>query len=90
MVAADGKPRTKGTILAIVDPAIPHVPAFIINFVLGVVAPFAHRQIKALLDHQFDDEEKPFPKRLAANPELYERIRTVVREGLEKHYGIES
>lgn len=87
---ADGTPNTKGTILAIVDPRIPHVPAFLVNFVLRVVAPFAHRQIERLLEHEFDNPSKPFPQRMAAHPELYGRVRTAVSKGLEKYYSIQS
>ena len=85
--AADGTPRTKGTILQIVNPHVPHVPGFIVNFVLGVLAPFAHRQIVKLLADEFDSPAKPFPQRIAANPQLYQRVRDVVEEGLAYHYG---
>ena len=85
--STDGIPRTKGTILQIVNPHVPHVPGFIVNFVLSVLAPFAHRQIVKLLADEFDSPTKPFPQRIAANPQLYQRVRDVVEEGLAYHYG---
>ena len=87
-VVAEGKPRTKGTIMARIDPHLPHVPQFLVTFVLSVLAPFAHRMIKQLLRKDFADPSKPFPRRMAAQPELYDRVRETVAEGLAKHYGI--
>ena len=57
------------------------------NFVLGVLAPFAHKQIIKLLADEFESDDKPFPRRMAANPQLYDRVREVVKEGLAHHYG---
>ena len=37
--AADGTPRTEGTMMIHMDPHIPYIPAFLLNFVLGVLAP---------------------------------------------------
>lgn len=71
----------------IIDAHVPHVPAFIVNWVLGVMAPFAHKQIKKLLANDYDDPQKPFPRRMAENQLLYDKVRKTVKEGLEKHYG---
>lgn len=45
-VCADGRPRTKGTVLAHLDPRVPFVPAFLVNFMLKVASPFAFRMMK--------------------------------------------
>lgn len=82
--------RTKGSIVMIIDAHVPHVPSFIVNWVLGVMAPFAHRQIKKLLRDDYDSPEKPFPKRMAQHPELYDKVRKSVKVGLEKHYGAQN
>ena len=74
--------------MCIVDPHISHVPAFIVNFVLGVLTPFAHRQIRRLLQDGFRDPGQPFPRRMAAHPELYDQVRGIVKAGLARHYGI--
>lgn len=37
--APDGTPRTEGSLLLHLDPHIPFIPAFLLNFVLGVLAP---------------------------------------------------
>lgn len=37
--APDGSPRTEGSLLVHIDPHIPFLPAFLLNFVLGVLAP---------------------------------------------------
>ena len=37
--APDGSPRTEGSLLLHLDPHIPFLPAFLLNFVLGVLAP---------------------------------------------------
>jgi hypothetical protein len=34
-----GAPRTEGSLLIHLDPHIPFIPAFLLNFVLGVLAP---------------------------------------------------
>ena len=87
--SAGDSARTKGTIVMVIDAHVPHVPAFIINWVLGVMAPFAHKQIKTLLQNEFDDPSKLFPKRMAENEYLYNKVRQTVKEGLERHYGPE-
>lgn len=37
--APDGTSRTEGSLLLHLDPHIPFIPAFLLNFVLGVLAP---------------------------------------------------
>jgi len=41
-----GKPRTFCQLMVHIDPHIPMVPAFLMNFVLGVLAPYIFSQIK--------------------------------------------
>jgi len=53
---------------------------------IGVIEPSSASS--NVLQDEFDDPSKPFPKRMAAHPELYDRVRTVVREGFLLHYGI--
>ncbi len=45
-VCADGRPRTKGVVLAHLDPQVPFVPPFLVNFLLKVASPFAFRMMK--------------------------------------------
>lgn len=70
------------------DPHFPKVPAFVLNFLLGVVVPYVHSQVKRLLETEFDDPKKPHPQRMAAKSELYGRVCQALEKGMLKHYGI--
>lgn len=50
-VCADGKPRTKGTVVAHLDPRLPFVPSFLVNFMLKVASPFAFKMMKKVPAH---------------------------------------
>ena len=45
-VGPGGRPRTFCQLMVHIDPHIPMVPAFLMNFVLGVLAPYIFSQIK--------------------------------------------
>ena len=42
---ADGKHRTRATAMAHINPHLPFVPAFLVNFILRVASPFAYRMM---------------------------------------------
>lgn len=75
------------TIFLILDPQMLVMPGYVVNTFLGVVAPAIYRQMKRVMDNEFDSNEKPFPRRQAANQSLYQHVRQVVREGMAYHYG---
>lgn len=85
---ADGTPQTKSTLLQVFDTQMPQMPRFVVNFFLGVMSPFIIRQFGHILDTEFDSSDKPFPRRLAANPELYQHVQEAAKESLARHYGI--
>ena len=41
----DGTPRTEAALMVHLDPHIPFIPAFLLNFVLGVLAPYIFNQV---------------------------------------------
>ena len=43
---ADGTPRTKGTILAHLEPRLAYVPGFLVTFILRVASSFAYSAVK--------------------------------------------
>lgn len=55
---ATGKARTRGTLLVTMDPVLPFVPAFLVAWVLRVLAPSIKRGIDAVLAAWFADEDK--------------------------------
>ncbi len=77
---ADGTPRTRGSMLAIIDPHLPMVPTFLINFVLRVLSPWVYSAMKKLLTNIFSDPSNEFPKRVARKTELYGLVRQRVAE----------
>ncbi|KAK9818228.1 hypothetical protein WJX72_009079 [[Myrmecia] bisecta] len=76
----DGKARTRGTMLAHVDPQLPFVPAVLVNFVLKVMSPFAYNQMKAVLRDTFARADAPLPMRVKAKPHIYARVMARVAE----------
>ena len=45
-VAADGKHRVRASAIAHLNPHLPFVPGFLVNFVLKVASPFGFRMMK--------------------------------------------
>lgn len=70
-VGDDGGQRTEALMIAHMDPHIPYVPAALVNFVLGFLAPYIFKQMGSMLDNKFSDPEGIFPQRIAQQPELY-------------------
>lgn len=64
-------PRTEADFVVHLDPHIPMVPSVLVNFVLGILAPYIYSQINRVLDAEFADPNGNFPKRMAEQPELY-------------------
>lgn len=81
----DGKDKTEAFLLAHVDPHIPYVPGWLINFVLGILAPYVYNQMKTLLDSFFADPNGPYPTRIREQPEVYGRIRDRMRVYSEEY-----
>jgi hypothetical protein len=70
----NGRHLTEAHLMVYLDPHIPFVPGFLINFVLGILAPYIARQMNKVLNKAFADMEGEYSQRLAQRPELYERI----------------
>jgi hypothetical protein len=62
---------TEAVMLIHVDPHIKYVPSMLVNFVLGILAPYIYRQMVNTLDSQFSEPDKPFPTRIREQPEFY-------------------
>ncbi|PRW59375.1 START-like domain [Chlorella sorokiniana] len=71
----DGTPRTEAALMVHLDPHIPFIPAFLLNFVLGVLAPYVFNQMRHVLDTLFADEAGVYTQRIAAQPHIYEYVR---------------
>lgn len=59
----DGTPRTEAALMVHLDPHIPFIPAFLLNFVLGVLAPYIFNQVRlvaAAVAHLFARIGHPF------------------------------
>ncbi|KAL4425457.1 hypothetical protein ABPG75_009473 [Micractinium tetrahymenae] len=69
--APDGTPRTEGSLLLHLDPHIPFIPAFLLNFVLGVLAPYVYKQVVHVLDNSFADPASIYNQRIREQPHLY-------------------
>lgn len=69
-----GADRTEAHLMVYLDPHIPFVPGFLINFVLGILAPYIAREMNKVLNKAFADMEGEYSRRVAQRPELYERI----------------
>ena len=84
------KQTTEAKLLLQFDPHIPYVPGFLVNFVLGIMAPFVFHAMCVALDNAFKDgtdsplkkHENEFPARLAAQPEIYQVLQSRVNEVL--------
>jgi len=64
-------PRTDAHLMVHVDPHIPYVPSSLVNFVLGILAPYIYNQMLKVLDNAFKEADGEFPKRVRDQPELY-------------------
>ncbi|KAI7841817.1 hypothetical protein COHA_004346 [Chlorella ohadii] len=71
----DGTPRTEAALMVHLDPHIPFIPAFLLNFVLGVLAPYIFNQMRHVLDTLFADKAGTYMQRIAAQPHLYQYVR---------------
>ena len=85
VVIADGKTRTKGTMLIHLDPRVPFVPGWLMSFVLKVMSPFAYKQMVELLQNTFNDPNAVIPSRMAEKPELYARLHDRVAASVPWH-----
>lgn len=65
---------TEAVMLIHVDPHIKYIPSMLVNFVLGILAPYIYRQMVNTLDSQFSEPDKPFPTRIREQPELYQEL----------------
>ena len=68
----DGSPQTEAHLVVHLDPHIPYVPGSLVNFVLGILAPYIFGQMNKVLTGMFADAAHgEFPKRVREQPELY-------------------
>lgn len=81
---ADGEAHTEAHMLVNLDPHIPFVPGVLVNFVLGILAPYIVSQMHKVLDTAFSDPAGDFPTRMAHQPELYGFIERRMREFAEE------
>ena len=63
--------RTDAHLMVHLDPHIPYVPASLVNFVLGILAPYIYNQMLKVLDDAFKQADGVFPQRIQQQPELY-------------------
>lgn len=71
---ADGRPRTKCIVVANLDPHVDYIPQFLVTFVLKVMSPFLYNATKRTLENNFSSPDMQLPRRMAACPEVYQRI----------------
>jgi hypothetical protein len=71
---------TEAELCVHLDPHIPYVPAMLVNFVLGILAPYIYNQMNRVLDTAFCEPEGAFPKRLAEQTELYGMVQQRMAE----------
>lgn len=79
-----GKQLTEAHLMVYLDPHIPFVPGFLVNFVLGILAPYIARQMNKVLNRAFADLKGEYNQRVAQRPELYERINRRVMDFAEE------
>ena len=68
---SNGVSRTNASMIVNLDPHIPYVPGALINFVLGIIAPYVYNQMNKVLTNAFADENGIYPQRIKEQPELY-------------------
>jgi hypothetical protein len=71
---------TEAVMLIHVDPHIKYVPSMLVNFVLGILAPYIYRQMVNTLDSQFSEPDKPFPTRIREQPEFYGELQRRIKD----------
>lgn len=64
-------PRTDAHFMVHLDPHISYVPSSLVNFVLGILAPYIYNQMLKVLDKAFQEPDGEYPKRVRDQPELY-------------------
>ena len=70
---ADGRPRTKASMMAHCKPPMA-VPSFIISFILKGMTPFVYSQMQKVLHSAFSDPTNVLPQRVQGKPELYQLV----------------
>lgn len=82
----DGRPRTLGTVVAEMDPHLPSVPSWLVEFVAKVMAPFLYRALEDRMQSAFADDSSEFSKRLGTRP-LYQQVRESAEQVLQQQKG---
>ena len=77
-------PRVESRLVVHLDPHIPYVPASLVNFALGILAPYIFSQMAKILDSAFADPLGEYSRRIAAQPELYGLIDARMAEFAEE------
>eukprot|EP00299_Pterocystis_sp_00344_P010843 c4951_g1_i2.p2 GENE.c4951_g1_i2~~c4951_g1_i2.p2 ORF type:complete len:127 (-),score=23.56 c4951_g1_i2:18-398(-) len=65
--------RVKAVAMMNLDPLAAHVPDFLIDFVVKVVAPWQLQKIRSML-MSLDSRDSPFRQRISENPDTYQAI----------------
>lgn len=78
-----GIAQTEAEFMVRMDPHIPMVPSILVNFVLGILAPYIYSQINKVLDGSFSDPNGLFPQRLVEQDDLYDYVRNRMLELLD-------
>ncbi|EIE25651.1 hypothetical protein COCSUDRAFT_39952 [Coccomyxa subellipsoidea C-169] len=86
--SADGRPRTKGVVVAHLDPQVPFVPPFLVNFLIKVASPSAFKMMKKVLAGLFLNPEGDYSRRIEAKPEVNATMRARTKELINKFYGV--
>ncbi|BDA43839.1 hypothetical protein COCOBI_05-0180 [Coccomyxa sp. Obi] len=87
---ADGTPRTRGIVMGHLNPRLPFVPGFLVNFVLKVASPVIFKLMKKAVAELFQDPEGEFCRRMRAKPEVYAATRMRTLALMKKFYGIDE
>lgn len=80
--AADGSPRSMGAVVAHMDPQLPMVPSWLVEFVAKVLAPFVYRALQDRLRATLADDSSEFGQRMLARP-LYQQVQQAEARVLE-------
>ncbi|KAH7623547.1 hypothetical protein Ndes2526B_g01991 [Nannochloris sp. 'desiccata'] len=81
-------PRTDAHLMVHLDPHIPYVPSSLVNFVLGILAPYIYNQMLKVLDNAFKEADGEFPKRVRDQPELYGLVEKRMAEFADELHSI--
>ncbi|EIE25652.1 hypothetical protein COCSUDRAFT_60664 [Coccomyxa subellipsoidea C-169] len=86
----NGRPRTRGMVMGHLNPRLPYVPAFLVNFVLKVASPVIFKMMKKAVAELFQDPSGLFCQRMKAKPEVYAATQARTKALMKKFYGVDD